>query len=218
MIFLRPPLSPTRRSRRLLRGIGQFRPVTSPGMSAEPWHTFAMPWAGMPRTWQRRVRVGSASTSAHTPMLPMPELLDVLKAATATLTAVARAAPPGARAYHNYGMADISGFLAMGCDEILVHCWDAVRGLGEEFAPPAELADRVLRRLFPWAPTNESPWQALLWANGRTDLPGKERLGPDWARHCAPLDEWDGAVPRQDGNPPNCYEWDHNARRWNPSW
>jgi hypothetical protein len=146
------------------------------------------------------------------------ELLDVLDAATATLTAVARAAPPGARAYHNYGMADISGFLAMGCDEILVHCWDAVWGLGEEFAPPPELADPVLRRLFPWAPTNESPWQALLWANGRTDLPGKERLGPDWAWHCAPLDEWDGAVPRQDGNPPNCYEWDHDARRWNPSW
>ena len=56
------------------------------------------------------------------------ELLDVLEAAAATLTAVARAAPPGVRAYHNYGMADISGFLAMGCDEILVHCWDAVRG------------------------------------------------------------------------------------------
>jgi hypothetical protein len=55
----------------------------------------------------------------------------------------------------------------MGCDEILVHCWDAVRGLGEEFAPPAELADRVLRRLFPWAPTNESPWQPLMgeWAH-----------------------------------------------------
>jgi Mycothiol maleylpyruvate isomerase N-terminal domain len=53
------------------------------------------------------------------------ELLDVLEAAAATLTAVARAAPPDVRAYHNYGMADISGFLAMGCDEILVHCWDA---------------------------------------------------------------------------------------------
>jgi hypothetical protein len=145
------------------------------------------------------------------------ELLDVLDAAAATLTAVARAAPD-VRAYHNYGMADISGFLAMGCDEILVHGWDAIRGLGAEFAPPAELADRVLRRLFPWAPTNESPWQALLWGNRRTDLPGKERLGLDWAWHCAPLDEWDGAVPRQDGNPPNCYEWDRDARRWNPSW
>ena len=48
------------------------------------------------------------------------DLLDVLDAAAATLAAVARAAPPGARAYHNHGMADMTGFLAMGCDEILV--------------------------------------------------------------------------------------------------
>ena len=146
------------------------------------------------------------------------ELLDVFQAAAATLTAVAIAAPPDVRAYHNYGMADISGFLAMGCDEILVHFWDAVRGLGEEFAPPAELADRVLRRLFPWAPTNAAPWPALLWANGRIDLPGRERLGPDWAWHCSPRDEWDGAIPHDDANPPNYYDWDHDARRWNPSW
>jgi hypothetical protein len=57
-----------------------------------------------------------------------------------------------------------------------------------------------------------------LWANGRRDLPDKERLGPDWAWHCAPLDEWDGKVPRDDANPPNRYEWDNDARRWIPSW
>ena len=60
-----------------------------------------------------------------------------------------------------------------GCDEALVHGWDSVRGLGEEFAPSAELAERVLRRLFPWAPINGSPWQALLWANAR-------RWNPSW--------------------------------------
>lgn len=145
------------------------------------------------------------------------DLLDVLDAAAATLAAVARAAPPGARAYHNHGMADMTGFLAMGCDEILVHGWDAVRGFGADFTPPAELAERVLRRLFPWAPTNESPWLALLWANGRADLPSRVRTGPDWSWHCAPLDEWDGTVPRQDANPPSHYEWDHDARRWRPS-
>jgi uncharacterized protein (TIGR03083 family) len=144
------------------------------------------------------------------------QLLDILEAAAATLAAVARAAPQDARAYHYHGMADTSGFLAMGCDETLVHGWDAVRGLGQEFAPPAGLAERVLRRLFPWAPINESPWQALLWANGRIDLPRKARLAPDWAGHCAPLDEWDGAVPRDDANPPNHYEWDNDARRWIP--
>jgi hypothetical protein len=72
-------------------------------------------------------------------------------------------------------MADTTGFIAMGCDEILAHGWDAVHGFGGDLTPPAELAERVLRRLFPWAPTNESPWLALLWANGRADLPSRVR-------------------------------------------
>jgi hypothetical protein len=146
------------------------------------------------------------------------ELLDVLDAAAATLAGVARTAPTLARAFHTAGMADTSGFLAMGCDEILVHGWDAVRGLGDEVAPHAELAERVLRRLFPWAPTTTSPWQTLLWANGRADLPGQEPQGPDWLWHCAPLHEWDGTVPRQQSNPPRRYEWDRDSRRWRPSW
>jgi hypothetical protein len=123
------------------------------------------------------------------------ELLDVLEAAAATLAQVVTAAPPGARAFHTAGMADRSGFLAMGCDEILVHGWDVVRGLGGEFVPSADIAERVLRRLFPWVRVDASPWQALLWANGRVDLPGRPHTGPDWVWHCAPLDEWDGTVP-----------------------
>jgi hypothetical protein len=59
-------------------------------------------------------------------------LLDVLEAAAASLAQVVTAAPPGARALHTSGMADRSGFLAMGCGEILVHGWDVVRGLGGE--------------------------------------------------------------------------------------
>jgi hypothetical protein len=121
MVFLRPVLSPAMRLRRLVRGIGLFRPVK---LTWDVRRTVAhvcdaLGW--LPRTWQRRVRVGSASTSAHTPMLLMP----------------------------NYSTSS---------------------------------------------------------------------LGPDWAWHCAPVDEWDGAVPRQYGNPPNCYEWDDDARRSNPSW
>lgn len=147
------------------------------------------------------------------------ELLDVLEAAAVTLAEVARAAPADARAYHDAGMADAEGFLAMGCDEILVHGWDAVRGFGREFAVLEDLAGRVLRRLFPWAPTDLSPWPALLWANGRIGLPGQSRrTGPDWVWHCAPLDEWDGTVPRQDANPPTSYEWDRHAGRWRPHW
>ena len=82
----------------------------------------------------------------------------------------------------------------------------------EQFAPPAELAERVPCRLLPWAPSNESPWQTLLWPNVPTDLDGQERLGPDWAWHCAPLDEVGWHVPRDDANPPKAYERDKDAR------
>lgn len=121
------------------------------------------------------------------------DLLDVLQAAAATLAQVARSAPPTARAYHSAGMADTSGFIAMGGDEILVHGWDALRGLQDDLHPPDALARPILRRLFPGAPTDTPAWPTLLWANGRIELPGKaERLGPDWTWHCAPLDEWHG--------------------------
>ena len=47
---------------------------------------------------------------------------------------------------------------------------------------------------FPWAPADADPWAALLWANGRIDLPGQQRQ-VDWRWHCAPLEEWDGLNP-----------------------
>ena len=143
------------------------------------------------------------------------EVLEVLVAAAAMLAQVAMTAPPDARAYHSAGMADVTGFLGMGCDEVLVHGWDACRGLGSQFVVPPGLADRVLRRLFPWAPTGVAPWPALLWANGRIDLPGRRsRLGPEWRWHCAPLDEWDGAIPSWDGSAPGRFEWDAAVGRW----
>lgn len=94
-------------------------------------------------------------------------------------------------------------FAATGCDEILVHCWDAARGFELDFVPPTNLANRVVRRLFPWTPPGESAWQTLLWANGRTDLQSQPRRpGPDWQWHCAPLDEWNGTIPhRHSANP-----------------
>jgi hypothetical protein len=52
----------------------------------------------------------------------------------------------------------------------------------------------TLERLFPWAAAGVDPWPALLWANGRIDLPGQERQ-VDWRWQCAPLEEWDGLNP-----------------------
>jgi hypothetical protein len=111
------------------------------------------------------------------------------------LADVAAAAPAEARAFHQAGMADRSGFLAMACDELLIHTDDILRSSGRSFDPPPDLVARVLARLFPWAPTGINPWIALRWANGREELPPPQgRLGPDWTWHCAPLNQWDGTI------------------------
>lgn len=100
------------------------------------------------------------------------------------------------RGFHFSGMADAEGFLAGGCDEVLIHGWDLAQGLGADLPPPCDLARRVLERLFPWVSPGdgEDPWELLVWSNGRVDLPGRERVLPGWEWHCAPLDEWDGAA------------------------
>ena len=122
------------------------------------------------------------------------DTLELVVSGAAVLAAVARASEPDARAFHPAGMADPEGFLAMGCDEILVHTGDIADGLGIAVEPPADLCARVVARLFPWAPTDTAPWPTLLWANGRAPLGDRDRLDADWAWHCAPLSDWDGTV------------------------
>jgi uncharacterized protein (TIGR03083 family) len=129
------------------------------------------------------------------PETPPPDLVRALDSYATVLARVIDGAAPGARGWHPWGLADASGFAAMACDELLVHTGDAARGLGLRFTPSAALAGATLRRLFPWAPTDGDPWRALLWANGRVDLPGRERQ-TGWRWRCAPLAEWDGTNPR----------------------
>lgn len=100
------------------------------------------------------------------------DVLDVLVAAAATLAQVASAAPASARGYHMGGHGGSERLLAMACDEVLVHSWDA-RGFGVEFVPPETLAGRVVRG-FPWAPKGGSHWQTLPWAKGRVMLPTQQ--------------------------------------------
>jgi uncharacterized protein (TIGR03083 family) len=128
------------------------------------------------------------------------DLVATLGSFSTVLARVIDAAAPGARGWHPYGLADASGFAAMACDELLVHTGDAARGLGLAFTPPAELSRATLQRLFPWAPGDADPWRALLWANGRVDLPGRERQ-TGWRWHCAPPAEWDGVDPRTRRDP-----------------
>jgi hypothetical protein len=89
-------------------------------------------------------------------------------------------------------MADREGFLAMGCDEIMVHTFDITEAFGGGYEPDSAIATRVVARLFPWAPIHENPAETLLWCNGRIALPGQDRLDDDWDWQCAPLEQWNG--------------------------
>ncbi|HEY2796204.1 MAG TPA: hypothetical protein VGJ28_27810, partial [Micromonosporaceae bacterium] len=112
-------------------------------------------------------------------------LLQVLSGCGRLLSAVVRVLPSQVRAHHIYGVADPEGFAAMGVAEVLVHVHDVATGLGLTWKPDAELCDRVLQRLFPDAPRDGDRWDTLLWATGRGELPGRERL-EDWRWYGAP--------------------------------
>jgi hypothetical protein len=122
------------------------------------------------------------------------DVIDTLETLSALVSTVVENAAPSARGFHPMGEADPSGFAAMACDEILIHTYDAARGLGRDLAPPGNLPGLVLNRLFPWVADDTDPWLALLWANGRIAIDSRDRLA-GWAWHCAPLELWDGTIP-----------------------
>ena len=128
------------------------------------------------------------------PDLSNGELLVIMQRRAAVLAAVATAAAPTARGFHNWGQPDPSGYIAMACVEILLHTDDIGRGWGQTWQPPDALCRRALGRLFPWAPTAVDPWSALRWATGRQTLPGYADTPADWAWHASPLAEWDGTT------------------------
>ena len=144
------------------------------------------------RARERLPRVRSGN-----PELDPPGLLVAVEIAAAILADVVRAAPADARGWHAAGMADGSGFVGMACTETLIHTSDIAEGLGVPFAPPADLAARVLARLFPWAPAEDDAWATLRWASGRAALSDRARLAPDWYWQCAPLSEWDGTIRKR---------------------
>jgi hypothetical protein len=126
--------------------------------------------------------------------VPNDWLVVSVRSAASACAASVDAAPAGTRGFHPYGSPDPEGFAAMACDELLVHTHDAARALSLDFAPDEDLAARVVARLFPWHDAGAHPWQALLWANGRIELPGHP-VQQAWRWHSAPLSEWDGRAP-----------------------
>ena len=130
----------------------------------------------VPFRWERRREGGPANVTFADPAAGLPGLLQVLEACGAMLTALVRTTPADRRSYHGFGISDAEGFAAMGIVETLVHTHDIATGLDVAWTPPAGLCGRVLTRLFPDAPADTDRWATLLWATGRGELPGRERL------------------------------------------
>ncbi|MFB7529108.1 VOC family protein [Streptomyces sp. NPDC056178] len=144
--------------------------------------------AYMPYRWGATREGGPANAVFADPSAGPAGLLQTLEANGALLTAMVRTASPEVRSYHSYGVSDPEGFAAMGTVETLVHTQDLAASLDIAWAPPADLCDRVLARLFPDAPKDADRWAVLLWATGRAELPGRPRV-TSWKWHSAPLDE-----------------------------
>lgn len=108
---------------------------------------------------------------------PPAGLLDLVAATAAVLADTVAAAPAGARGYHAFGVADAEGFAALGVGEIVLHTNDIATGLGVPYAPEPDHIIRVVGRLLPQlTATADDPWPALLWATGRRDLAGRDRV------------------------------------------
>jgi hypothetical protein len=123
------------------------------------------------------------------------EILEIVQRRAAVLRLLTVSADPSARGYHSWGRPDRSGYVAMGCAEILLHTDDIAQGLGQVYRPPDDaLCTRVVRRLFPWAPAGMEGWTALQWALGRLAVPEHGRVPSDWVWHASPVAAWDGEV------------------------
>ncbi|MFD8825694.1 VOC family protein [Streptomyces sp. NPDC059605] len=141
----------------------------------------------LPYRWAADREDGPKNAVFADPAAGPAGLLRTMEANGALLAAMVRTSSPGVRSYHSYGVSDPEGFAAMGVVETLVHMRDLAAGLDVAWAPPADLCDRALARLFPDAPGDADRWTVLLWATGRAELPGRPRV-TSWKWHSAPLD------------------------------
>jgi hypothetical protein len=115
----------------------------------------------------------SAADLAARPEAPLGVVAGSMCAWGEVLARTVDAAAPADRGWHPHGVADPSGFAAIGCAELLVHGTDVAQALGLPWSPPADIAAAVLLRLFPEVTDLPDGLRGLLWATGRIDLPGR---------------------------------------------
>lgn len=103
-----------------------------------------------------------------------PGLLDTLAVSGRMMSLAVRDTPASTRVFHSWGVVDPEGYAAHSIAELIVHTHDIAGGLGLAYQPDRDLCGRVTRRL--GLERYADPWQLLLWATGRADLPGRERV------------------------------------------
>jgi len=126
--------------------------------------------------------LAAGPSEAVGPMPQWPEdaapadLVRELGIAADVLARVVATAAPHDRGWHPWGVADAAGFAAIGIAELVLHTHDVASALGLAWTPPAGPVAVTFARLFPGVPADGDPWAAMLWATGRDDLPGRERV------------------------------------------
>jgi uncharacterized protein (TIGR03083 family) len=146
---------------------------------ADAYFAHAARVVGQPAEW-----FVPATLTVDEPQEP-ERIVQVIGASAGLLRCAALDADPASRAYHPWGTSDPAGSVAMGAAEGLVHTWDVANALGSGWRPPDDLAAPVVERLFPDAPPDADPGDALLWCTGRIALPGHPQR-TTWRWYAAP--------------------------------
>jgi uncharacterized protein (TIGR03083 family) len=95
------------------------------------------------------------------------ERLEAIEACAAALAGVAASAPRDAVGFHSSGMKNAEQFLAMACEELLIHTYDAACGLGLPYEPREELCRLVIEHCYPGHAEQRPLWPYLVWLSGR---------------------------------------------------
>jgi hypothetical protein len=123
----------------------------------------------------------------------------------AAAAVVAATAPPDAFGFHVSGMKSAEQFLAMACEELLVHTYDVTCGLGLPYEPPAELCRLVIEHFHPGQDARRPVWPLLVWLSGR---PHPAATG--WGQ--APKPDERSEIPLEFARDPATGEW--RTIRW----
>jgi hypothetical protein len=133
------------------------------------------------------------------------ERLDAIEGCAAALAGVAAVAPADAFGFHVSGMRNAEQFLAMACEELLVHTYDVSCGLGLTYEPPDELCQLVIEHSYPGQHEQRPAWPLLVWLSGR---PHPAATG--WGPPTIPGER--AEIPLEFGRDPDTGEW--RAIRW----